>query len=411
MAEFFISYSRADKLAADPLVDRLKSIFGSDNFWIDTSNMRTGDRWRSQIEKAIIDCTFFIYLLSPNSIKSRICKWELKLANQQGKVIFPVKLLSFNNSDLPKNINSLHYTDLSSDINYIKEFDSLLFSIISKRDENRERQRSFQIPKDSNLSAISRKDAHQINFNALFYGKPGERIRAIRKLSIDGEDEVRAWIDNQEELEHYRKLFPEEKSAILPDEHPKAEPRPPSISCLIGLLFDEDTTIADRSLSVIQDWNVVTYMPSLLGSVTASAAATMSDRFHRQVVEFIDQAVSDIADLEKYRNVLNILGGEIGVDVVSEFDRRIADRNRTLKAAEVEEKARNINLFLHQQLYDLILDYTVEPKTEYFNELEKRFAELEFNAPTLQLYKQLFLMLGLDDDMIQLIDSFIDDSP
>lgn len=65
----FLSYAREDLRYADRLYKALKACGA--NPWMDTKNLRPGERWQVEIEQEIEGCTHFIALLSSRSVSKR----------------------------------------------------------------------------------------------------------------------------------------------------------------------------------------------------------------------------------------------------------------------------------------------------------------------------------------------------
>ena len=90
MEKIFISYSRIDTDAVNQLVSKLEEV-GYD-VWIDREGIQGGEKWRSEIVKAIESSDIFMLILSPNSIKSQNVLKELDLAELKKIRIIPVIL-------------------------------------------------------------------------------------------------------------------------------------------------------------------------------------------------------------------------------------------------------------------------------------------------------------------------------
>ena len=98
MTQVFISYAREDYKTAKRLYDDLKH--NGVTPWMDKENILIGQKWRVSIGQAIKECTYFMALLSNNSVTKRGCvQKELKLAldildelPQSGVFILPILL-------------------------------------------------------------------------------------------------------------------------------------------------------------------------------------------------------------------------------------------------------------------------------------------------------------------------------
>jgi hypothetical protein len=86
--EIFISYSRKDADFVKKLFTRLKAA-GID-CWIDFEDIEPGAKWQQEILIACQACHNFIFCLSPNSLRSDYCEWELNHALMHDKRVLPI---------------------------------------------------------------------------------------------------------------------------------------------------------------------------------------------------------------------------------------------------------------------------------------------------------------------------------
>jgi len=90
MNEIFISYSRKNKPFVQKLVDRLQQMERST--WIDWEDIPwTADWWR-EIREGIENSDNFVFVLSPESLRSVVCTLEVNHAIQNGKRVIPIVL-------------------------------------------------------------------------------------------------------------------------------------------------------------------------------------------------------------------------------------------------------------------------------------------------------------------------------
>ncbi|MGB5347193.1 MAG: toll/interleukin-1 receptor domain-containing protein, partial [Woeseia sp.] len=84
----FISYSRIDAQFAQDLRDRLEA--GGKDVWMDLDDIPKGVDWREQIARGMALADNFIFILSPDSVGSKVCHEEIDLAVGRNKRILPV---------------------------------------------------------------------------------------------------------------------------------------------------------------------------------------------------------------------------------------------------------------------------------------------------------------------------------
>ncbi|HEY3472966.1 MAG TPA: toll/interleukin-1 receptor domain-containing protein, partial [Anaerolineales bacterium] len=83
MASLFISYSRKDREAARKLTE---AFHNQDlDFWIDWEGIEPTVDWWREIEKGIEGADNFLFLISPDSASSDVCRQEIEHAVKNGK--------------------------------------------------------------------------------------------------------------------------------------------------------------------------------------------------------------------------------------------------------------------------------------------------------------------------------------
>ncbi len=74
----FLSYSRQDQESADRLIKLLKAKEASIAF--DQDDIRGGEDWRRKLKSLIEHSRNVVFLISPASLVSQMCHWELDLS-------------------------------------------------------------------------------------------------------------------------------------------------------------------------------------------------------------------------------------------------------------------------------------------------------------------------------------------
>ena len=84
----FISYSRKDK----PFVRKLNAAIDAAGIdaWVDWEGIPLSSDWMSEITTAINGGDAFVFVISPDSLNSKICMEELEVGITNNKKIIPV---------------------------------------------------------------------------------------------------------------------------------------------------------------------------------------------------------------------------------------------------------------------------------------------------------------------------------
>ncbi len=102
----FISYSRRDLSFADELVPALEN--AGFQVLIDRRDLPYGEEWQKELGDFIRDSDTVIWLVSPDSVSSDWCNWELGVVGQLKKRLIPIKVRDTDLSLLPKAIGKIH---------------------------------------------------------------------------------------------------------------------------------------------------------------------------------------------------------------------------------------------------------------------------------------------------------------
>jgi len=88
MSHIFISYSRKDLTFAGEVVQALAE--NELDTWIDWKSIPKGEDWEQEIYGGIEEADAFLFLLSPDSVRSEMCNKEIAHAVRNGKRILPI---------------------------------------------------------------------------------------------------------------------------------------------------------------------------------------------------------------------------------------------------------------------------------------------------------------------------------
>jgi hypothetical protein len=88
MGGVFISYSRADNTFVARLYEAL--VEAEQDVWLDAMKIPPQGDWRSELKRGIEGAGAFAFVLSPDSLASEVCTFELQHAVAHRKRIVPL---------------------------------------------------------------------------------------------------------------------------------------------------------------------------------------------------------------------------------------------------------------------------------------------------------------------------------
>src|SRR5579859_4879470 len=107
MADVFVSYSRRDSefvaRLAQSIEDRGKSV------WLDVEGIADGEVFPEAIKRAIEQSDAFVFVITPESVRSSYCENEVEYARDISKRIVPVLREGVPDSELPAEIRDRNW--------------------------------------------------------------------------------------------------------------------------------------------------------------------------------------------------------------------------------------------------------------------------------------------------------------
>lgn len=107
MPQVFISYSRKDKEFARRLTDALA--MRKLDSWVDWQDIPPSADWVEEVYKGAETSDVFLFIVSPDSARSEICRRELDFAAKNGKRIIPVVARNTNPGIAPPEVSRLNW--------------------------------------------------------------------------------------------------------------------------------------------------------------------------------------------------------------------------------------------------------------------------------------------------------------
>jgi len=115
----FFSYSRSDSDFALKLANDIQH--SGQKIWIDKSDIKPGQHWHREIQKALKNARSILVILSRSSVDSENVLNEIYYAIDMRKNIIPIKI---NECEMPYGLHRLHYIDFRG--NYNESLNQLL---------------------------------------------------------------------------------------------------------------------------------------------------------------------------------------------------------------------------------------------------------------------------------------------
>ena len=102
MADVFISYSRSDAEFVHRLQHKLEA--RGKEVWVDVEGIRDAEVFPEALLRAIESSNAFVFVISPDAVRSRFCAQEVEHAVALNKRIVPLVLRSAPDRELPESI-------------------------------------------------------------------------------------------------------------------------------------------------------------------------------------------------------------------------------------------------------------------------------------------------------------------
>lgn len=124
MSDVFISYSRKDADFVRSLHAALESA-GRES-WVDWEGIPPSAEWMAEIQRAIAAANTFVFVISPHSVQSSVCRDEVEYAATQGKRIVPVVSVETAPESVPVPVARLNWIFFQSKDTFHQSFATLL---------------------------------------------------------------------------------------------------------------------------------------------------------------------------------------------------------------------------------------------------------------------------------------------
>lgn len=127
MTDVFISYSRKDREFMRTLYERLQQ--SQRDVWVDWEDIPPSAEWLREIEQAIEAADAFIFVLSANSLASRVCVHEVEHAVRYNKRIIPVVFEDVDARLAPAPLDRLNWLFFRPSDDFTASFEALVKAV------------------------------------------------------------------------------------------------------------------------------------------------------------------------------------------------------------------------------------------------------------------------------------------
>lgn len=130
MADFatvFISYSRKDMTFVDRLDTDLQA--RGVKTLVDRAAIEVGEAWLPRLHDLIARAETVVFVLSPDSIRSKVCAEEVEFGKRLGKRFIPVVARRVDTPNVPETLSDLNYVFLDDEASYGDQVERLVQAI------------------------------------------------------------------------------------------------------------------------------------------------------------------------------------------------------------------------------------------------------------------------------------------
>lgn len=142
----FISYSRADLDEAEKISAELTK--RGHVVSRDRDDILPTEEWKGRLEKLITEADVVVFLLSPKSAASDICRWEVEFAQSLNKKLAPIVIKDVEGAAIPEMSSRLNYMFANSKSRFENAVSSLSDAISADIEWIREHTRLTNIALD-----------------------------------------------------------------------------------------------------------------------------------------------------------------------------------------------------------------------------------------------------------------------
>ena len=114
MTQVFLAYAQADAETMD-IIRRSLQRQGF-TVWSNQTDIPTGEAFKQAVHRGIEEADSMVYLLSPASLRSQYCQYELRYALSLEKRVEPILINSLGTAKSPPDLAAIQYIDLTDNL-------------------------------------------------------------------------------------------------------------------------------------------------------------------------------------------------------------------------------------------------------------------------------------------------------
>jgi hypothetical protein len=107
MTDVFISYVREDIGFVRELHKALTA--ADKTVWVDWDGIPFTAEWRADVQDGILGADHFVFVISPDSVASAACMWELAHATENNKRLVPIVRRRVSRQAVPRALAQLNW--------------------------------------------------------------------------------------------------------------------------------------------------------------------------------------------------------------------------------------------------------------------------------------------------------------
>jgi hypothetical protein len=123
----FLSYTRRDR----ERTQRIAEVLRERHFGVfkDTDDILPTEEWKTRLEQLIAEADTIVFLLSPNSVASEVCAWEVEYATSLNKRIAPIVIDEVDTAKIPPLLARLNFIFCTERDRFEDAVDSLVSAL------------------------------------------------------------------------------------------------------------------------------------------------------------------------------------------------------------------------------------------------------------------------------------------